>query len=99
MHSPEWHAERRKGIGGSDANVLMSGDAEKILRLWREKRSEVEPEDLSNVLPVMMGSFTEPFNVQWFEKQTGKQVTCQGEMRVSSEYPWMRATLDGECDA
>ena len=99
MHSDEWHAERRKGIGGSDATIIMSGDPEKILRLWKEKRQEIEPEDLSNILPVMMGSFTEPFNIEWFEKQTGKTVTGRGDMRVSQEHPWMRATLDGETDA
>ena len=38
--------ERRLFIGGSDANVILSGDAERILRLWREKRGEAEPEDL-----------------------------------------------------
>ena len=33
----EWHARRRSSIGGSDANIIMSGDREKILDLWRVK--------------------------------------------------------------
>lgn len=88
-------AFRKNAIGGSDANKIMSGDSDKILRLWQEKRGEVEPEDLSGVLPVQMGSFTEPLNAFWFEKQTGLTVVCRGEERLSFEYPWMSATLDG----
>lgn len=94
-HSEEWHAFRRQGIGGSDANTIMGGDPEKILRLWKEKRGEIEPEDLSKVLPVRMGSFTEPLNIQWFEEHTGKVVTHNGDQRVSDEHPFMRCTLDG----
>lgn len=96
MHSDEWHAARRLGIGGSDANILMSGDKEKILRLWREKRGEVPPEDLSTVLPVQMGVWTEQFNVFWFSQETGKTVINCGDTRVSQEHPWMRCNLDGE---
>lgn len=31
-HPAEWHANRRTGIGGSDANIIMAGDAERIHR-------------------------------------------------------------------
>ena len=48
-------AERLAGIGGSDANIILSGDAERILGLWREKRGEVEPADLGDNLAVMLG--------------------------------------------
>lgn len=88
-------ARRRKFIGGSDARIIASGDQEAILRLWKEKRGEAEPEDLSDVLPVMMGSFTEPFNIHWFEKQTGKKVSRQGEQMVCPNYAFMGCTLDG----
>ena len=32
-------------IGGSDARIIMGDDEAALLRLWREKRGEVEPED------------------------------------------------------
>ena len=35
--------KRRYFIGGSDARIIMSADEEALLRLWREKRGEVEP--------------------------------------------------------
>ena len=88
-------AKRTQSIGGSDANTLMSGDDERILNLWREKIGEKEPDDLSGILPVQMGSFTEPFNAYWYEKQTGNKVTNCGEERVDPDYPWLTCTLDG----
>jgi hypothetical protein len=38
---------RRYFIGGSDARIIMGDDEAALLRLWREKRGEIEPEDLS----------------------------------------------------
>jgi hypothetical protein len=92
-------AARRLGIGGSDANVLLSGDVERIMRLWREKRGEEPPEDLSGKLPVMMGCWTEAFNRQWYERQTGLAIADIGSDWTSITHPWRRATLDGfiEC--
>ena len=55
------------GLGGSDANVLLSGDPDRILQLWQLKRQEVPEEDLSDRLQVALGSWTEPFNRQWYE--------------------------------
>lgn len=91
-------AFRSRVVGGSDANIIMGGDAEKVIRLWREKRGEIEREDLSGVLPVRMGSYTEPFNIQWFEEQTGRIVTHQGDERLSIDEPFMACTLDGLTD-
>lgn len=93
--TPEQLAKRRHSIGGSDANTIMSGNTERIIALWQEKRGEKEPDDLSDVLPVQMGSFTEPFNAYWFEKTTGKAVTHCGEERTHPDHPKMTCTLDG----
>lgn len=94
--TPEQIAERRKGIGGSDAPRIMSGD---WLTLWQEKTGRREPEDLSNSLPVQLGIYTEPFNAHWFERQTGFPVargeTVKGQVRVHPVLPFMRANLDG----
>ena len=48
-------ADRRYFIGGSDARIIMGDDEAALLRLWREKRGEVEPEDLSGNLIVQLG--------------------------------------------
>jgi predicted phage-related endonuclease len=93
--SREAIAERMTGIGGSDANTILSGNAERIWRLWREKRGELEAEDLSGRLPVMLGCWTEAFNRQWYEKQTGEAVTRVGERLSCPVRSWRTATLDG----
>src|SRR5438034_7425162 len=86
---------RRSFIGGSDARVIMGSDEAALLRLWREKRGEAEPEDLSGNLIVQLGLVTEPLNRHWFERNTGHVIT-QVQRRV--QHPvirWMAATLDG----
>lgn len=94
--SAEAKALRKDAIGGSDANTIMGGDEKKLLRLWKEKRGEAEAEDLSDILAVQMGSFTEPFNAAWFEKNTGYRVIGSGKIASHPTIPHMRATLDGE---
>jgi predicted phage-related endonuclease len=93
--SAEQKVLRRDALGGSDANTIMGGDEKLLLRLWREKRGEVEGEDLSDILAVQMGSFTEPLNVAWFEKNTGYRVIGSGMVVQHPLHPFMRCTIDG----
>ena len=93
--SAEAIAERKSCIGGSDANTIMSGNSDRILSLWRQKRGEAAGDDLSDVLAVQMGSFTEPLNAAWFEKQTGEKVEDRGAIAQHPTIAYMRATLDG----
>jgi hypothetical protein len=53
---------RRYFIGGSDARIVMGSGEAALLRLWREKRGEAEPEDLAGNLIVQLGLATEPLN-------------------------------------
>ena len=50
---------RRRFLGGSDARVIMSGDEAALIRLWKEKRGEAEPEYLSDDLVVQLGAAAE----------------------------------------
>ena len=45
---------RRSFIGGSDARIIMGDDEAGLLQLWREKRGEVDPQDLSGNLIVQL---------------------------------------------
>src|SRR5208337_1540856 len=67
---------RRDFIGGSDARVIMGSDEAALLRLWQEKRGELEPEDLSDNLIVQLGLVTEALNRNWYERNTGQTVEC-----------------------
>jgi predicted phage-related endonuclease len=91
--------DRRSFIGGSDSRVVMGDDQAALLRLWREKRGEVEPEDLSGDLLVQLGTVTEHLNRHWYEKNTG-QVVSEVQRRVFHKiHRWMAATLDGRIEA
>jgi predicted phage-related endonuclease len=86
---------RRSFIGGSDARIIMGSDEAALLRLWREKRGEAEPEDLSDNLVVQLGLVTEPLNRHWFERNTGHVIT---DVQRRVQHPvirWIAATLDG----
>lgn len=93
--SPAALARRTGLIGASDANVILSGASERVLRLWREKRGEEPPDDLSGNLPVMLGCWSEAFNRQWYERATGTPVSRVGEHVTCTVHVWRGATLDG----
>ena len=86
---------RRSFIGGSDARIIMGSDEAGLIRLWREKRGEAEPEDLSGNLIVQLGVATEELNRAWFERNAGRQVRDVQRRVKHSAIPWMAATLDG----
>jgi predicted phage-related endonuclease len=87
--------DRRAFIGGSDARIIMGDDEAALLRLWREKRSETEPEDLRGNLIVQLGSVTEALNRHWYERNTGQVVTAVQRRVFHPVKRWMAATLDG----
>jgi predicted phage-related endonuclease len=87
--------ERRTFIGGSDARIIMGSDEGALGRLWREKRGEIEAEDLSGNLIVQLGTATEELNRHWYERNTGHVVTEVQRRVVHPVKQWMAATLDG----
>src|SRR6516165_5517312 len=91
--------QRHAFIGGSDARIIMGSNEAALLRLWREKRGEAEPEDLSGNLIVQLGAATEELNRSWYERNTGRHVTGVQRRVRHSAIPWMVATLDGIVEA
>src|SRR5450759_2341397 len=99
MKSNSWtkpNGDRRSFIGGSDARIIMGADETALVRLWREKRGEIEPEDLSGNLIVQLGSVTEQLNRRWYERNTGQVVTKVQRQVFHPVKQWMAATLDGK---
>src|ERR1700675_844878 len=92
-------AERRLWVGGSDARIVMGSDEVALVRLWREKRGEAEPEDLSVNLIVQLGVATEELNRRWYEANTGQVVTDVQRHVNHGALKWMAATLDGRVEA
>src|SRR5258705_13640275 len=97
MKSNLWRtpADRRMFIGGSDAWIIMGSDEAALVHLWREKRGEAEPEDLSGNLVVQLGRTTEELNRSWYERNTGRRGPAgQGRVRHLAK-PWVAGTLGG----
>lgn len=89
-----WLAERKKGIGGSDAaSVLGLNKWTSAYTLWTHKTGKVEPEDISDKEAVYFGTILEDVVAQEFTKRTGKKVRRQGMIR-NIEYPFMLADVD-----
>ena len=76
----------------------MGSDEPALIRLWREKRGEAEPEDLSGNLIVQLGRVTEDLNRDWYERNSGQVVT---DVQKRVRHPLVRylaATLDGRVE-
>src|SRR5260221_394832 len=75
--------------------LSMGSDEAALIQLWREKRGEAAPEDLSSNLIVQLGLATEELNRSWYERNTGRLVKHVQRRVGHSAIPWMAATLDG----
>jgi predicted phage-related endonuclease len=87
--------DRRYFVGGSDARIIMGEDEAALVRLWREKRGDAEPADLSGNLIVQLGLATEELNRHWYEANTGQIITDIQKRVFHPALKWMAATLDG----
>src|SRR6266576_1937765 len=85
--------DRRSFIGGSDDRTIMGDDVAALIRLWKEKRGEIEHEDLSSNLIVQLGTVTEELNRHWFERNTGHVITDTQRQVFHPVKRWMAATL------
>ena len=87
--------ERRNYIGGSDIAAVMGLSRWKTpLKLWLEKIGEVEPDDLSKIEAVQLGTELEEFVAQKFARENQKQVRKQSKMYRHRKYPYMVAHVD-----
>jgi predicted phage-related endonuclease len=87
--------DRHKGLGGSDSHALMQTNVAPIHELWELKTQRKPGPDLSNVLPVQIGTLTEEFNLKWFTKQTGIYTETYPMEFIMEEF--RMAHFDGWC--
>jgi predicted phage-related endonuclease len=73
----------------------MGDNEAALVRLWHEKRGEIQPEDHSDNLLVQLGLVTEDLNRHWYERNTGQVVECVQHRLRHPVLKWMGATLDG----
>ncbi len=72
----------RRTFVGSDARIIMGSDEAALLRLWQEKRGEVEPKDLSGNLIVQLGVVTDPLNRHWFKRNRERRALRSARKRL-----------------
>ena len=91
----EWLELRRRGIGGSDASVIMGKNPYRsILRLWEEKTGKAPITEAGNEA-VYWGNVMEPVIRKEFTRRTGLKVRQKHFMVFHPEIPYMFADVDG----
>jgi len=89
-----WLDARKKGIGGSDAGVIVGLNKWKSpFTLWLEKTGQAEEEDLSDNEYVYWGNVLEETVAREFTIRTGKKVRRCGLLQ-HEEIPFLLASVD-----
>lgn len=91
----QWLEERRQGIFGSDASVILGTNPYRsILQLWEDKTGKVPVEEKENEY-MHFGHVMESVIRKEFKRRTSLNVRICNFILQSDEYPWMRANIDG----
>lgn len=91
----QWLIERRKGICGSDASIILGINSyTSVLKLWEDKTNRIPVEEKENDY-TYFGHVMEPVIKKEFMKRTGLKVRVKNYILQSEEYPWMLADVDG----
>lgn len=94
MTHEEWLVARTKGIGGSDAAVVLGLNKWKTpFELWLEKTGQVIPENAQSEA-AYWGTMLEDIVAKEFELRTGKRVRRRNAMFQHSDYPYIIANID-----
>jgi len=90
----EWLEARTKGIGGSDAAVVLGLSKWKTpFELWLEKTGQIIPES-SDSEEAYFGTLLEDLVAKEFEKRSGNKVRRRNTMFRHPDYPFIIANID-----
>ena len=84
--------DRMGFIGGSDCYRIMNGEWHD---LWLEKTGREQPDDLSDIFAVRLGTYTEEFHIRELEETLNVKITRQFKHEREIDGVPCRATLDG----
>lgn len=91
----EWLKERRKGVCGSDASIVLGiNPYRSILHLWKDKMGLLPVEENGNDY-TYFGNVMEPVIKKEFMKRSGLKVRAKNAILQSTEYDFMLADVDG----
>lgn len=95
MSNREWLNLRLNSIGGSDCGTILGMNPyESQLSLYSIKVGDIEPEDISEKMPVKFGNYLEDFVAECFVDETGKKVRNHNFMMYHPDYPFISANVD-----
>lgn len=90
-----WLSERTKGIGASEAAVVLGESPWKNpMTLWLEKTGQCEPDDLSGNEAVRWGVHLEEPIAQRYAELTGSKFEERNGLFRSTRFPWFMASPD-----
>ena len=88
-----WLQERKTGIGGSDASVVLGVNPYKTVReLWLEKTGRVQDLEKESG-PILRGRVLEPVAADQYAQKTGRKIRRQ-PMRRHPEHQFMIGNVD-----
>ena len=91
--------DRQDYLGGSDAAAICGVSPWKTpYQLWLEKTGNVEPQDISQNLPVRIGTFLEPMLRLMFTEQTDLAVVDSQERFSHPDHEFIIGHVDGMID-
>lgn len=94
MSRDEWLKERTKGIGGSDAGIILGLNKYRTaFELWLEKTSQVDPIEIDNEA-IYWGNEMENVVAKEFEKRTDKKVRRSNFMYSHPNHHFIKANVD-----
>ncbi|WP_342489146.1 lambda-exonuclease family protein [Cytobacillus sp. FSL W7-1323] len=92
----EWLQERSKGIGGSDASIILGLNKYKTaFELWLEKTGQVGLTEISSEA-AYWGNEMEEVVAKEFEKRTEKKVRRRNYMFSHPDHHFIKANIDRE---
>lgn len=93
MSHEDWLAERRKGIGGSDAaGIIGLNSYTTPYSIWADKTGRVPPKEDNEAM--RQGRDFEEYVAKRWEEKTGKKVRRCNFIIRNSEYPFAHANID-----
>ncbi|WP_019377701.1 YqaJ viral recombinase family protein [Virgibacillus halodenitrificans] len=94
MTHQEWLQERTKGIGGSEASIILGLNKWKTpFELWLDKTGQSDIEDTAGEA-AYFGNMLEDMVAKEFEVRSGKKVRRNNFMLQHPEYPFIMANID-----
>jgi len=92
---PSFAEARRAYLGGTDAAAILGLSRYRSpVQVWGEKTGLIQPENIDNKLPVILGKRLEEVVAELFTEKTGKKVRRVNETLFHPKYPFLGANID-----